>query len=58
MTGIEPALSAWEADALPLDDIRKFAPSQRHILRLFYTLEERFARTKLLRAETAGYSEN
>ena len=22
MTGIEPALSAWEADALPLDDIR------------------------------------
>ena len=22
MTGIEPALSAWKADVLPLDDIR------------------------------------
>lgn len=23
MTGIEPALSAWKADVLPLDDIRR-----------------------------------
>ena len=30
MTGIEPALPAWEAGALPLDDIRK-ACSAYHI---------------------------
>jgi hypothetical protein len=29
MTGIEPALSAWEADVLPLNYIRRFARHRR-----------------------------
>ena len=45
MTGIEPALSAWEADVLPLNYIRKLRQSLGHLRRpRQHILQEHLAR--------------
>jgi hypothetical protein len=52
MTGIEPALSAWEADVLPLNYIRKSCrspPADGHLRRpCQHIVQEHLARLVLL----------
>ena len=49
MTGIEPASPAWEAGALPLDDIRNYRGAE-----IILHQRERICKQKYHAAENAG----